>query len=128
MSEFSNYLEDKLLEITLRAGAAYTVATPYIALLESDPTDADIGTEASWAGYARQLGAFGVPVNGVSQITAEVNFPAVAGGQVTVTHAAIYDAVSGGNLLYHTILDTPRVLEVSDVLTFAVSGFTVILS
>ena len=35
MSELSNHLEDKFLEITLKGGTAYNVATPYLALFHN---------------------------------------------------------------------------------------------
>ena len=42
MSELSNYLEDKFLDITLKGGTAFSVPTPYLALFTTDPTDAGL--------------------------------------------------------------------------------------
>ena len=59
MSELSNHLENKFLEITLKGGTAYNVTTAYLALFSTDPTDAGSGTECSWTNYARQAMTFG---------------------------------------------------------------------
>lgn len=37
----------------------------------------------------------------------------------TITHVGLFDASSGGNLLYLLQLDTPRVINVSEALSFA---------
>lgn len=60
MSELSNYLEDQFLAISLKGATAYTVATPYLALFSTDPTDSGSGNECSWTGYARQSMTFGL--------------------------------------------------------------------
>ncbi len=45
MAEMSNYLENALINVTLRATAYTAPTTVYLALYTSDPTDADTGTE-----------------------------------------------------------------------------------
>jgi hypothetical protein len=127
MSEFSDYLEDKLLDITLKNGATYTVATPYLALFTSDPTDAGSGTECSFSGYARQTMSFGTIASGAVSTDATINFPALVGADITVTHIGVYDAATSGNLLYHTILDASKLLQVDDIMSFASGGVTVTL-
>ena len=39
MAEMSNYLENALINVTLRNTTYTAVATPYIALFTSDPTE-----------------------------------------------------------------------------------------
>ena len=128
MSELSNYLEDQFLAISLKGATAYTVATPYLALFSTDPTDAGSGTECSWTGYARQTMTFGTISNGSVSSTGEITFPAVAGSNVTVTHIGVYDALTSGNLLYHTALDTSKVLAATDTMSVAAGGVSVTLS
>jgi len=128
MSELSNHLEDKFLEITLKGGTAYNVATPYLALFSSDPTDAGSGTECNWTNYARQTMAFGTISNGTVASSGTITFPAVVGANVTITHIGIYDAASTGNLLYHTPLDLAKTLTVDDVMSVASGGISVTLS
>ena len=47
MSELSNFLEDKFLDITLKGGTAYNVTTAHLALFSSDPTDAVVGADVT---------------------------------------------------------------------------------
>ena len=128
MSELSNHLENKFLDITLKGGTAYNVATPYLALFTTDPTDAGSGTECSWSGYARQAMTFGTVSGGSVSSSGTITFPAVAGSNVTITHIGIYDASSSGNLLYHTVLDASKTLSADDVMSVASGGISVTLS
>ena len=128
MSELSNHLENKFLEITLKGATAYNVATPYLALFSTNPTDAGSGTECSWTNYARQTMTFGTVSNGSVSSSGTITFPAVVGSNVTITHVGIYDAASSGNLLYHTPLDATKTLSADDVMSVADSGISVTLS
>ena len=59
MSDFSDYLENALLDHTLLGGGALAQpANIYIALYTTDPTDADAGTEVSGGSYAREIITF----------------------------------------------------------------------
>ena len=100
MSELSNYLEEYVLNFSLKDSAK----PPYLALYVTDPTDADVGTECSWPDYERQLLVFGAIQNGVATITNNASYATVTGDTVIVTHIGIHDAAEGGNLLYHTPL------------------------
>tara|TARA_R110002096_G_scaffold309135_1_gene503621 strand:+ start:6121 stop:6507 length:387 start_codon:yes stop_codon:yes gene_type:complete len=128
MSELSNHLENKFLEITLKGGTAYNVTTAYLALFSTDPTDAGSGTECSWTNYARQAMTFGTVSGGSVSSSGTITFPAVVGSNVTITHIGIYDASSVGNLLYHTPLDASKTLSADDVMSVANSGISVTLS
>ena len=45
MAEFSNYLENAIINAVLRNTAYTSPSTVYVSLYTSDPTDADTGTE-----------------------------------------------------------------------------------
>jgi len=128
MSELSNYLENKFLNITLNNATALTVAQPYLALFTSDPTDAGNGNECAWSGYARQTMSFATATSGSAATDAAITFPAVAGSDVTVTHMGIYDAATSGNLLYHTPLTASKTLSADDVMSFATGSATVTMA
>ena len=66
MAEMSNFLENALINATLRNTTYTSVATIYVALYTSDPTDADTGTEVTGGSYARTSVTFAAPSNGVS--------------------------------------------------------------
>ena len=125
MSGFSTYLSQRLISATLGSaggsgGSAYTPPTAvYLALFTADPTDDNVTTnEASGAWYARQsIGSFSVPT-GTGNSTSnnnQVSFPAVTGSAITITHWAMYDALTSGNLLYSDTIGTAKTFNVGDV-------------
>ena len=75
MAEMSNYLENALINATLRNTSYTSPTTVYVGLYTSDPTDANTGTEVSGGCYARVAVTFGAPSNGVSTNSANVEFP-----------------------------------------------------
>ena len=129
MSKFSDYLENKIIDATLKGVTFPTITTAYLAAFSTDPTDAGITTgEGSWTNYARQAMTFGTVTNGEVTTSAQLQFPALVGSDVTVGWIGIFDATSAGNMLYHTNLANAKTLTADDVLSFAVSGVTVTLS
>lgn len=128
MAEMSNYLEDALINATLRNTAYTSPTTVYLALYTTDPTDADTGTEVSGNGYARQSITFGAPSNGVSSNTAAIEFPQATGSWGTVAYIGIRDASSAGNLLYHTALDASKTIATGDVFRVAIGSLSVTLA
>lgn len=128
MAEFSNFLENAIINATLRNTTYTSPATIYVSLYTSDPTDADTGTEVSGGSYARQTMAFDAPSNGVTQNSADVTFPTATANWGTVTHAALHDALTGGNLLYHTALTASKAIDSGDIFKFSTGNFTVTLS
>lgn len=128
MAAMSNYLENALVNATLRNTAYSSPATVYVGLFTSDPTDAKTGTEVSGNSYARQAATFGAPSNGASTISAAIEFPQATGSWGTITHFGIFDALTSGNLLYHGALSTSKVIDNGDVFKFATSALTVTLA
>jgi hypothetical protein len=128
MAEMSNYLENALINATLRNTSYTSPTTVYVALYTSDPTDADSGTECSGTSYARQAVTFGAPSNGVSTNSAAVEFPQAGGSWGTITHIGIRDASTSGNLLYHTALDASKTIETGDVFKIATGSLSVTLA
>lgn len=117
MSAMSDYLEDKVLNLVLRATAFTPPATVYLALFTTATTDAGGGTEVTGGSYSRQAVTFAAPATpGVTESSAKISFlnmPAV-----TVTHAALMDAGSAGNMLLHAALTASKTVAVGDTLSF----------
>jgi hypothetical protein len=128
MSEISTYLENALINATLRNTTYTSVATVYVSLWTSDPTDAGSGTEVSGGSYARTAVTFGAPSSGLSTNSADVTFPTATGSWGTVGWIGINDALSGGNLLYHTPLDVAKAITSGDVFKIATGNLSVELS
>lgn len=128
MAEMSNYLENALINATLRNTGYTSPATVYVGLYTSDPTDANTGTEVSGGSYARTAVTFGAPSDGVTTNSAAVEFPQATGTWGTVGWIGILDASSGGNLLYHTALDASKTIASGDIFKIATGSLSVTLA
>ena len=128
MSEISNYLENALINVTLRATSYTAPTTVYVGLFTTDPTDAGSGTEVSGGSYARVAATFGAPSNGASVTTADVTFPQATASWGTVGWIGIHDALTTGNLLYHTPLDASKTIDIGDIFKIASGNLSVTLS
>jgi hypothetical protein len=135
MSAASNYLENKLLDHTLRYGTApYTgVTTLYLALFNntsgSAATNLEAGTltdETSTSGtaYARKAVTFAAASSGTSATNATV----ATANWGTITHVAVMDGgtAGAGNVLFWGAVTTPKTIETGD--TFQVSSGNLTIS
>jgi len=128
MSEMSNFLENALINATLRNTTYTSPATVYVSLWTSDPTDAGSGTEVSGGSYARTAVTMAAPSNGVSVSSADVTFPQATASWGTVGWIGINDALTTGNLLYHTPLDASKTIDIGDIFKIATGNLSVTLS
>ena len=128
MAEMSNFLENALINATLRATTYTSPATVYVSLWTSDPTDAGSGTEVSGGSYARTSVTFAAPSNGVTTNNADVTFPTATASWGTVGWIGINDASTSGNLLYHTALDTSKAIDSGDIFKIATGNLSVTLA
>ena len=117
MSQATNYLENKIAGHVF-GGTAYTApATHYVALYTTAPDDTGAGTEVTGGSYARQSMAFTVTADTASN-TANVEFPKATASWGTVTHFAILDAVSAGNMMCYGTLTASKAVASGDTLRF----------
>ena len=128
MAEMSNFLENALLNATLNATTYTAPANIYVSLWTTDPTDAGSGTEVSGGSYARTAVTFGAPSNGVTTNSADVTFPTATGTWGTVGWIGINDALSSGNLLYHSPLDASKSITSGDIFKITTGNLSVTLA
>ena len=129
MAEMSNYLENALINATLRNTSYTSPATVYVALYTADPTDADItANEVTGGSYARTSVTFAAPSNGVSLNSADVTFPTCTSAGGTVTHIGLTDASTSGNLLYHSPLDVSKTIASGDIFKITTGNLSVTLA
>jgi hypothetical protein len=134
MAAMSDYLENKLVDQIFR-GQAYTFpGTLYVGLLTAAPSDTGGGTEVSGNAYARvavtnslanwagtQGATTTAPSSGTSGTTSNntsVNFPTPTSTWGTITAFGIYDAATGGNLLFYGTLTITKTINQSDTVSF----------
>jgi hypothetical protein len=128
MAEMSNYLENALINATLRNTSYTSPSTVYVGLFTTDPTDAGTGTEVTGGSYARVAVTFGAPSNGVTTNSGAVEFAQATASWGTITHIGILDALTSGNLLYHTALDVSKAIDTGDIFKIAVGSLSVTLT
>lgn len=136
MSAASNYTEKNIIDAMLR-GVAFPLPTKtFVSLHTANPgeTGGNEVTTAAWPQYVRveaeQGAAIGTgwsaPADGVSRNAKQLTYPSMNGtADVTVTHFAVYDAVTGGNMLVYAPLQTSRTLKQGDVCVFDINALTV---
>ena len=124
MAALSDYAEKLLLDFLMTTGSATRPTNWYVALYTAAPSDSGGGTEVSTGGYARQSVSFDAASSpgGTTSNSGEVSFTASGADYGTVTHMGIFDASSGGNLLWHGALTASKTVADGDTLTFAVGN------
>jgi len=127
MAEFTNYLENKLLDHVLNNASFTSPTTVYVGLFTAAPTDTTSGTEVTGGSYARQVLSVSTASDGVVTSDADVNFPQATGNWGTIVALGIHDADTSGNLLMYTDLTTSKTIEAGDILKVSSGSLTVTL-
>ncbi len=113
MAGISNYLEEQWLN-TL-TGKNCTITNIYCALMTTASTDTTGGLEPTDIDYKRQKVTFDTAIQDEGQTTIKNNmellFAAAITDWGTLTHFALFDAETNGNLLYHGALTAPKTVE-----------------
>ncbi len=123
MTQMSDYLEDEVIDHLLRAQAYSPAATVYLALFTTATTDSGGGTEATGGSYARQAITFSAGSTGTTANTASLTFTNMPAG--TFTHAAVCDAVSAGNFLFHGALTASKTTTLGQAITVGIGEIDV---
>ena len=120
MAELTDYAENQILN--LMRGVAWTAFAAYVALFTTATTDAGGGTEVSGGGYARQLVGLSAAsgAGGSTSNAADITFPTATADWGTVTHVAIMDAATLGNMIMHSPLDASKTIAAGD--TFKINA------
>ncbi|MHB8520732.1 MAG: phage tail fiber protein [Limisphaerales bacterium] len=109
----SDFLENALLDHVLGATLYVPPTSVWVALYTTAPTDAGGGVEVSGGAYTR-IQINNTPTNwpgasaGVKSQTYDVLWAVATADWGTVVALAIFDAASGGNMLYWATVNTPK--------------------
>ena len=124
MSALSDYAEKAVLDWLMGGATPTRPSARYIALYTAAPSDSGGGTEVSGNGYSRQAATFDAASSpaGTTSNSAAVDFTAAGGDWGTITHMGIFDAASGGNLLWHGSLTASKTIQDGDTLSFAIGN------
>ena len=130
MSAASDYLENKVLDHVL-GNTTYTPAgTLYIGLWTADDglESGTLTSEVSGGSYARESVTFDAAASGASDNTATVTFPAATANWGTITHVAIMDAATSGNVLFHGAVTASKTIETGDTFQISAGNLTISLA
>lgn len=136
MSAASDYLEDKLIDLVLRAQAFTPPAKTWVALHTAAPGDtgANEVPTTTWPAYVRQDAAKGGAQtaawtnrgDGTAQNALQLLYAMYDGtAPLTVTHFSLWDAQTGGNMLVQAQLAANRTVNPGDVFVVDVNKLTV---
>jgi hypothetical protein len=127
----SDYLEEKLIKHMLK-GISYISPTwaVYFALYTSNPGERGIdGTEVNTSntGYNRMNASFTV-ADGVATLSDDISFPIATASWGTITHFALRDDYTGGNLLFYGALSNSLSISTQETLIISASGLRISLN
>jgi hypothetical protein len=131
MSSFTDHTESLVLNWLFTTNTATRPTAWFVGLFTAAPGEAGGGTEVSGNAYARKATGT-ITVSGTATTatnSAAIEFdPASGGNWGTITHAAIFDASTGGNMLAYAALTTARAINDGDVFRVPASSLTITLT
>lgn len=154
MSALSDTFENRLIDFLLRgqalgltnstAAAGSGPTNTFIGLFTTAPTDTGGGVEVTGGSYARATVASSLAnwagTQGAGTTTAStgtggqtsnnttITFATPTAGWGTVTAVGVFDAVTGGNLLFYATLGTSKTINTGDTVSFAAGQLTFTLA
>jgi hypothetical protein len=132
MSSFTDYTENLVLTWLFTGSSATRPTAWYVGLFTAAPSDTGGGTEVTGNAYARTAtGTLSVSGTSPTNCTndAAIEFAAASGGNWgTITHVAIFDASTSGNMLGWAALTTSRTINDGDILRIPAGDLDITLT
>ena len=132
MSKMSDYLEVQLRAHIFRTASFTKPTALWISLHTADPTDVGNGAEATYGGYVRvqrdPLDANWTAVSatdGNTDNAAAITWPACTSGSNLVTHFAIFDASTAGNMICYGTLTNSQTVSTGVTPSFAIGALDI---
>jgi hypothetical protein len=125
----TNYAEAKILDHVV-GKTSFTMPSVWVALFTAAPSDAGGGTECTGGSYARKStdGAdWAAASSGATSNAAAITFVTPTGSWGTVTHFALMDAATAGNMLAWADLTTPQAVGTGNTVSFAIGELDITL-
>jgi hypothetical protein len=124
MAAFSNYLEDQITGWLNGTAFASAPTNTYVQLYSGNPTDAGTGGTAKFGRIAVSAGGWTRSTGGAGTLTntAQILITSSAGTSETVDYVAVWDASTGGNLLFYGALAASLSVNAGDEVRFNASG------
>lgn len=129
----TTYMANTIIDKIFRNQVYSPPATVYLALFTADPSDAYTsgspdGTEVSGAGYARTAIALDAAASRATSNTDVESFTASGGNYGTVVAIGLFEASSGGEMMWWDGLEVDKAINDGDTLTFAAGSIDIAFS
>lgn len=112
----TNAFETSTLQYLFTTDSVTRPTAWYLGLFTSDPTETgSAGTEVSGGGYVRKAVTFTVSGN-LATNSAAIEWDAATASFGTVTHIAVMDASTGGNMIASNSLTTSKAIATDDII------------
>lgn len=129
--KFSDYLNNALLSHVFGSTPYTKPANLYVGLMTTRGSGSSSGTEIVGNGYARQSIVFAQdeePLGSIDNASA-VAFPPASGGPWgTITDFAVFDAITGGNMLVYGTLVEAKLIKTGDRIEFLAGALVITLA
>jgi hypothetical protein len=122
----TNTFETRVLEWLLTTGSPTRPTAWYLGLFTGAPGEAGGGTEVSGGSYVREAVVFTVSGDTATN-NAAVEWPVATANWGTITHVAIFDALTSGNMIAYAALSASKTIETGDVLRIPATDLDVTL-
>ncbi len=127
MGSFSDYTENAVLDHLFRHVSLTSPAAVYCALYTSNPNETNVGAEVSGGSYARVAITNSAASGGSITNSTQIAFPTASGSWGTITHFAIFDALTTGNMLAYGALGSSQGVTTGQRPVFDASALTITL-
>lgn len=129
MAAASDYLEAEIAELIFGISAFSAPANVYIGLFTAAPSDSGGGTEVTGGSYARAAVTNDATkwdlIAGNIENQDAITYATATANWGTVTHFGIFDAASGGNLLWHGALTSSSTVNNGGTYRIAVGDISI---
>jgi len=123
---FTNATETLVLQWLLTTGSPTRPTTWYVGLFTAAPSDAGGGTEVAGGSYARQAVTFTVSGDTATN-NAAIEWPTATGDWGAITHVAVFDASTAGNMIAYAALAASKTILTGDVLRIPLNDLDITL-
>jgi hypothetical protein len=123
---FSNYMEDQITGWINGSTFATAPTSTFVQLYSQDPTDAGSATGALYTRIAVAAGGWtrGTGGNGTLTNTGAITITSSAASGATATHVAVFDTITGGNMLFAGALASSKTIATGDEVKFNATALT----
>ena len=132
MTAASNYLENKILDHVLKNTAYTQPSSLYVALFNNTSGNAASNLEAgtltdevssSGTAYSRKTVTFAASSGGTAATSAAVTFNVATASWGIITHVAVMDSATSGNVLFWGSVTTTKQIDTAHSLYFYLSTY-----